>query len=181
MQTLLVVILGLACGGAFGWALWLRRQLRARRTAPPIDRLAIPPLVHSVASTLDSGLIVLDAERQVRYLNPQAEDLLGLSAESAIGSGLITLLRDYQVDALVGEDAQRRLLPAALAARPQAQVVVIGAEGVSYGTPPRDGGAWKARMLAELGDRLDLSRVHFLGRVAYPDYLSLIRLARVHC
>ncbi|KAB8142110.1 cell wall metabolism sensor histidine kinase WalK [Chloroflexia bacterium SDU3-3] len=103
MQTLLVVILGLACGGAFGWALWLRRQLRARRTSPPIDRLAIPPLVHSVASTLDSGLIVLDAERQVRYLNPQAEDLLGLSAESAIGSGLITLLRDYQVDALVGE------------------------------------------------------------------------------
>ncbi|WP_207099661.1 glycosyltransferase [Paracoccus shandongensis] len=74
-----------------------------------------------------------------------------------------------------------RALPEVLTARPQAQVVIVGAEGVSYGTPPRDGGTWKARMLAELGDRLDLSRVHFLGRVAYPDYLSLIRLARVHC
>ncbi|MCZ0963201.1 glycosyltransferase [Paracoccus benzoatiresistens] len=74
-----------------------------------------------------------------------------------------------------------RALPDVLAARPQAQVVVVGAEGVSYGSAPREGGSWKARMLAELGDRLDLSRVHFLGRVPYPDYLSLIQLARVHC
>lgn len=74
-----------------------------------------------------------------------------------------------------------RALPAVLAARPQAHVVVVGAEGVSYGSAPRDGGSWKARMLAELGDGLDLSRVHFLGRVPYPDYLSLLQLARVHC
>ena len=74
-----------------------------------------------------------------------------------------------------------RALPRVLAARPQAQVVIVGAEGVSYGNAPKDGGSWKARMLAELGDRQDLTRVHFLGRVAYPDYLSLIQLARVHC
>lgn len=74
-----------------------------------------------------------------------------------------------------------RSLPAVLAARPQAQVVIVGAEGTSYGNAPKDGGTWKARMLDELGDRLDLSRVHFLGRVAYEDYLSLIQLARVHC
>lgn len=74
-----------------------------------------------------------------------------------------------------------RALPEVLAARPQAQIVIVGAEGVSYGTPPKEGGTWKARMMAELGGRLDSSRVHFLGRVAYDDYLSLIRLARVHC
>lgn len=74
-----------------------------------------------------------------------------------------------------------RALPDVLAARPQAQVVIIGAEGVSYGNAPKDSDSWKAKMLAELGDRLDLSRVHFLGRVDYDDYLSLIQLARVHC
>ncbi|MDQ1899644.1 glycosyltransferase [Paracoccus sp. WLY502] len=74
-----------------------------------------------------------------------------------------------------------RSLPAVLAARPQAQIVIVGAEGTSYGNAPKDGGTWKARMLAELGDRLDLSRVHFLGRVAYDEYLSLIQIARVHC
>ena len=74
-----------------------------------------------------------------------------------------------------------RALPAVLAARPQAQVVLVGGDGVSYGAKPRDAETWKARMLAEVGDRLDLSRVHFLGRVPYPTYLSLLQVARAHC
>lgn len=74
-----------------------------------------------------------------------------------------------------------RALPEVLAARPGAQVVLIGGDGVSYGGKPRDADSWKAKMLAEVGDRLDLSRVHFIGRVPYPTYLSLLRVARVHC
>ncbi|MBK4215652.1 glycosyltransferase [Paracoccus caeni] len=74
-----------------------------------------------------------------------------------------------------------RALPEVLAARPDAQVVLVGAEGVSYGGAPSEGESWKAKILAELNGKLDLDRVHFMGRVAYPDYLSLIQLARVHC
>ena len=74
-----------------------------------------------------------------------------------------------------------RALPAVLAARPQAQVVIVGGEGVSYGGKPKDAESWKARLLAELGDRLPMDRVHFLGRVPYRDYLSLMQVARVHC
>lgn len=73
-----------------------------------------------------------------------------------------------------------RALPAVLAARPDAQVVIVGGDGISYGSPPRDK-SWKDAMLAELDGRLDLDRVHFTGRLRYPDFLSLIRLARVHC
>ncbi|MEE2861372.1 MAG: glycosyltransferase [Pseudomonadota bacterium] len=74
-----------------------------------------------------------------------------------------------------------RALPQVLAARPDAQVVLVGAEGISYGSKPQDADSWKQKMLAEVGDRLELSRVHFLGRVPYGDYLSLLRVARVHC
>ena len=74
-----------------------------------------------------------------------------------------------------------RALPEVLRARPDAQVVLVGGEGVSYGSAPRDGRSWKQVLLDELGDGLDLSRVHFVGRQSYGDYLSLIRLARVHC
>lgn len=74
-----------------------------------------------------------------------------------------------------------RALPAVLAARPQAQVVLVGGEGVSYGAKPKDADSWKARLLAELGDSLPLDRVHFLGRVPYRGYLSLMQVARVHC
>lgn len=74
-----------------------------------------------------------------------------------------------------------RALPRVLAERPRAQAVLIGAEGVSYGAKPRDAEGWKQKLLAELGDRLPLDRVHFPGRVPYGDYLSLLQLARVHC
>lgn len=74
-----------------------------------------------------------------------------------------------------------RALPAVMEARPRAQVVMVGADGTSYGGRPRDANSWKDKMLAELGGHLDLSRLHFLGRVPYADYLALIRVARVHC
>ena len=54
-------------------------------------------------------------------------------------------------------------------------------DGVSYGSKPKDGESWKAQMLAELDGRLPLERIHFLGRVPYPTYLSLLQVARVHC
>lgn len=74
-----------------------------------------------------------------------------------------------------------RALPAALAARPQAHVVIVGGDGVSYGARPRDAESWKARLLAEVGGQLDLSRVHFPGRVPYPAFVALMQLTRVHC
>ena len=72
-----------------------------------------------------------------------------------------------------------RALPEVLAARPKAQVLIIGEEGQSYGAAPPEG-SWKARFLAEVQDRLDLSRVHFLGRVPYADFVSIMQLGRVH-
>ena len=73
-----------------------------------------------------------------------------------------------------------RALPAILKARPGARVVVVGREGVSYGPKPKDAESWKARMLAELGDRLDLSRVHFTGQIPYGDYVRLLQISRAH-
>lgn len=73
-----------------------------------------------------------------------------------------------------------RALPAVLAARPDAQVVIVGAEGQSYGAAPKDGISWKDRFLAEVRDGLDLSRVHFTGRLPYADYLALLQVTRVH-
>ncbi|MCR9152237.1 MAG: glycosyltransferase [Rhodobacteraceae bacterium] len=73
-----------------------------------------------------------------------------------------------------------RALPAVLAARPEAQVVIVGGDGVSYGGRPADGRSWKQVLLDELGDRLDLSRVHFTGKLAYADYLALLQVARAH-
>ena len=72
-----------------------------------------------------------------------------------------------------------RALPEVLAARPNAQVVIIGSDGTSYGAAPPEG-TWRDTFLAEVQDRLDLSRVHFLGRVPYTDFTRLMQISRVH-
>ncbi len=73
-----------------------------------------------------------------------------------------------------------RALPAVLAARPQARVVIVGGDEVSYGATPKGAKGWKEVFLNEVKDRLDLNRVHFLGKVPYPDFVRLMQVGRVH-
>lgn len=73
-----------------------------------------------------------------------------------------------------------RALPDILKKRPEAQILIIGGDEVSYGLPPVRLRTWKQAMLAEVGDRVDLGRVHFLGRVPYDAYIGALQLSRVH-
>jgi glycosyltransferase involved in cell wall biosynthesis len=73
-----------------------------------------------------------------------------------------------------------RALPAVLASRPKAHAVIVGGDGLSYGPPNPGGASWKQRFLAEVQDRLDLSRVHFVGRIAYEQFVALMQVSRVH-
>jgi glycosyltransferase involved in cell wall biosynthesis len=73
-----------------------------------------------------------------------------------------------------------RALPAVLAARPQAQVVIVGGDEVSYGRPPPQGKSWKQIFLDEVAGRIDPARVHFPGRVPYPTFRALMQVTRVH-
>ena len=73
-----------------------------------------------------------------------------------------------------------RALPAVLKARPNARVVIVGGDGVSYGPRPQGEKSWKDTFLDEVRGELDLSRVHFVGRVPYPDFVSLMQVSRAH-
>jgi glycosyltransferase involved in cell wall biosynthesis len=73
-----------------------------------------------------------------------------------------------------------RSLPAILEQRPNAQVLIVGGDEVSYGHRLPEGQTHKQRMLAELGSSLDLKRVHFLGKVPYPVFLKILQVSRVH-
>ena len=102
-MTFLDFLLILVAIAALGWALWLRHRLRlVRQNVPPPPEL-FTPLFRSATAALDTGLVVLDQDREIRYLNPQAELLLGIAHAVALGQGLIALLRDYQADRLVSE------------------------------------------------------------------------------
>jgi glycosyltransferase involved in cell wall biosynthesis len=73
-----------------------------------------------------------------------------------------------------------RSLPKILAARPNARVLIVGGDEVSYGARLPQGESYKKRLLAELGDSLDLSRVHFLGKIPYGAFIKVLQVSRVH-
>lgn len=71
-----------------------------------------------------------------------------------------------------------RALPALLRRRPNAQVVICGEDGVSYGRPPPHAGTWREAMLREV--TVDPARIHFVGRLSRPAYLSLLQVSALH-
>ena len=71
-------------------------------------------------------------------------------------------------------------LPSILTRRPNARVLIVGGNEVSYGARLPGGKTFKEQMLGELGDSLDLSRIHFLGKVPYPTFLGILQISRAH-
>ncbi|NKE45782.1 glycosyltransferase [Roseomonas frigidaquae] len=73
-----------------------------------------------------------------------------------------------------------RALPRLQRERPGLHTVIVGGNDISYGKKPEGAENWKAKMLAELGGELDLSRIHFTGRVAHDALHDLFRVTRAH-
>ena len=73
-----------------------------------------------------------------------------------------------------------RAIPEIQRRRPKARIVVVGGDEVSYSPRLPPGETYRARMLRELEGRIDLSRVHFLGRIPYAQYLDVLHRSSVH-
>ncbi len=72
-----------------------------------------------------------------------------------------------------------RAVPHLLRARKDIRVVIVGGDGISYGTPPAEG-TWRQKMLNELGDSIDPERVVFPGRIEYPAYVAMLQRSDAH-
>ena len=73
-----------------------------------------------------------------------------------------------------------RALPRILEQRPDAHVLIIGGDSNGYGAQPAAGTTWREVFLREVRDRIDESRIHFLGVVPYKTYLSVLQISSCH-
>jgi glycosyltransferase involved in cell wall biosynthesis len=62
--------------------------------------------------------------------------------------------------------------------RKNCHVVVVGEDRVAYGKKLPAGKSFKQLMLGKL--KLDMSRLHFTGRLPYPQYLQVLRASSAH-
>lgn len=118
-------------------------------------------------------------DTQVVRPDPSARLTLPNGREITRDDEVVTFVA-RNLEPLRGYHIFMRALPEILARRPRAQIVIIGSEGLSYGLPPPAGTTWKAVFLNEVRDRLDLSRVHFLGRVSYSTFLKTLQVSSAH-
>jgi glycosyltransferase involved in cell wall biosynthesis len=105
-------------------------------------------------------------------------------------SGGRRLTRDDEVVTYVARNLEpyrgfhvfMRALPRLLEMRPEAQVLIVGGDEVSYGRAAPDGKTWRQHLLAETGLAATpaMNRVHFLGKLPYAQYLAVLQLSRVH-
>lgn len=76
-----------------------------------------------------------------------------------------------------------RALPRLLRERPNAKVVIVGGDGVSYGKKPPGNSSWKNIFIDEVRpqiDDADWARVFFVPHLPHPQFISLLQVSTVH-
>jgi glycosyltransferase involved in cell wall biosynthesis len=80
-----------------------------------------------------------------------------------------------------------RSLPELLKKRPNAKILIVGSDGVSYGARPEiakfGAATWKDIFVNEVHSQIseaDWQRVHFLGHVPYQHFVPLLQISSVH-
>ena len=73
-----------------------------------------------------------------------------------------------------------RAIPEIQKRRPNARIVIVGGDEVSYSPRLPPGQTYRQHLLREIEGKADLSRVHFTGKIPYAEYLALLRRSSVH-
>ncbi|MCF8185513.1 MAG: glycosyltransferase family 4 protein [Sulfuritalea sp.] len=106
-------------------------------------------------------------------------------------NGNVTLTKQDEVITFVNRNLEpyrgyhifMRALPALLKKRPNAIVLIVGGDDVSYGARSDDGKKWKDIFIDEIRPAIsiaDWQRVHFLGTIPYESFIPLLQLSTVH-
>ena len=129
------------------------------------DRLRV------VHDGIDTGRVATNPSERIALVKAG----ITLGAEDEVVTYVARNLEPYR-----GFHIFMRALPQLLKLRPRARVLIVGGDQVSYGSKPADGRTWRKTMTDEIGKHVDKSRVHFLGRLPYADYLRLLQISTVH-
>lgn len=106
-------------------------------------------------------------------------------------SGHLTLTKANEIITFVNRNLEpyrgyhvfMRALPELLKRRPNAQILIVGGDDVSYGVRPKSGQSWKEVFAIEVKSQISdaqWSRVYFLGNLPYQHFISVLQISTVH-
>lgn len=142
----------------------------------PFQASSFPPALQPLIRVVHEGVDIDHAERR-----PGAKLTLPDGRGTLDGSMPVITFVNRVFEPLRGFHIIMRALPAFLDACPEAQVVMIGNVAASgYGGTSPNGKDWKSWMIDELGNRLDLTRVHFTGKVSHSTLIDAFSISWAH-
>ena len=136
-----------------------------QRSVFPAEHLAKLRLIHE---GVDTRLAVADSE--ARFTLPGGRLV---SCRDEVVTYVARNLEPYR-----GFHIFMRAVAEICRRRPQAQVLIVGGDEVSYGSRLPHGQTYREKLLAEV--EIDPSRVHFLGRLPYQRYLKVLQVSSAH-
>lgn len=95
------------------------------------------------------------------------------------GAPVITFI-NRNFEPLRGYHVLMRAMPSVLERRPDAHVILIGGDGQGYGGDAAAPGGWKQKYLDEVANQVDLSRLHFTGRVPHDHMIAALQVSSAH-
>ena len=119
---------------------------------------------------VDTQVVTPDSQAFVQL--PQKQ--LRLTKEDEVITFVSRNLEPYR-----GFHVFMRALPDLLKKRPKAHVIIVGGNDVSYGRRPAKG-TYRQAFLSEVGSRIDMSRVHFVGKLPYAIFLRVLQVSTAH-
>ena len=129
-----------------------------------------------------SNLKIVHDGIETDKLIPKDDDSINLMRDGFVGKKgdeIVTFI-NRNLEPMRGYHQFMRALPEIMARRPNAHVVIVGGDRVSYGAPAPGGGGYKNIFLNEVADKLDVSRLHFVRQVPYSVLISLLRVSAAH-
>ncbi len=131
-----------------------------------------PEFVREKTSVLHEGIntAVCKPDPTARFRAPNGH---WFSAEDEIVTYVARNLEPYR-----GVHIALPAIQEILARRPNAKAIIVGEDGVSYGSHPPDGATWKENVLRTLS--LDPQRVIFADRLPYEEYLKVLQISSAH-
>jgi glycosyltransferase involved in cell wall biosynthesis len=134
----------------------------------------LSPSVQAITSVIHDGI-------DTQLLKPDENAALHLNGNIKLtkNDDIITFV-NRNLEPMRGYHIFMRSLPEILRNRPHARVIIVGGDDVSYGAKPPAGNTWKQIFLSEVRNQLDMSRVHFVGKLAYTNFIKLLQISSVH-
>jgi glycosyltransferase involved in cell wall biosynthesis len=137
------------------------------------QRAQFPPAMQPAIEVIHEGVDTL-------FFTPDANSSVHIGERVFKHGDPVVSFTARNLEPYRGFHTLMRCLPSLQALAPRAEVVIVGGDEVSYGVRLPPGETYRARLTAELGSRVDWSRVTFSPRLPLATYRTLLQVSAVH-